>query len=151
MASSFYRGPRKLSFSGGMNMRRNSIRLHLTQLEDRTVPSSPGDIEWLAQIGSSTPPPGDDPARAADSDGNIYVAGDLFNVLPRQASFGAVDAYLRKYDAVGNEMWTRQFGSAGDDRAYGVAVDVSGVYVVGSMSGDAFVRKYDADGNELWN
>jgi hypothetical protein len=26
--------------------------LHLDQLEDRTVPSGPGDIDWLRQFGS---------------------------------------------------------------------------------------------------
>ena len=53
--------------------------------------------------------------------------------------------------------WTRQFGSAGHDRATAVAVDASGVYVAGATEGalpgqtsagsiDAFLRKYDRAG-----
>jgi len=50
--------------------------------------------------------------------------------------------------------WTRQFGTAAFDRAEGISVDASGVYVAGRTNGalpgqtssgeDAFVRKYDA-------
>ena len=35
--------------------------------------------------------------------------------LPGQTSAGGRDTYLRKYDANGNEFWTRQFGTAGMD------------------------------------
>src|SRR5262249_60794229 len=73
---------------------------------------------------------------------------------------GSGDAFVRKYDFAGNELWTRQFGTADIDLAHGVAVDGSGVYVAGYTYGifprqagaggvDAFVRKYDAAGNEL--
>jgi hypothetical protein len=88
-------------------------------------------------------------AVAADA-GGVYVAGDG-NALPGQTSAGA---FVRKYDADGNELWTRQFPNA---RALAAAADAGGVYVSGptldtfSAFGDeVFVRKYDADGNELW-
>src|SRR4029077_2399801 len=69
--------------------------------------------------------------------------------------------YLRKYDLTGNVLWTRQFGSVFEDQARGVAVDATGVYVVGTIGAsladrtesnryDAFIRKYDASGNLLW-
>jgi hypothetical protein len=59
---------------------------------------------------------------------------------------------VRKYDADGNELWTRQFGTAGVDSASGVAADASGLYVAALTSGtfpdqtsaggtDAFVAK----------
>ena len=55
--------------------------------------------------------------------------------------------------------WIRQFGSASDDLVWGVALDATGVYVVGATNGtlpgqtsaggtDAFVRKYNINGNE---
>jgi hypothetical protein len=49
--------------------------------------------------------------------------------------------------------WTRQFDTSGFDAAYGVAVDATGVYVVGITEGapgsiDAFIRKYDLNGAE---
>jgi len=52
--------------------------------------------------------------------------------LPGQTSSGWDDVFVRKYDSLGNELWTRQFGSSADDHALGVAVDTSGnVYVAG--------------------
>src|SRR5206468_278053 len=146
------------SFSGGTNMKRRKTQLRLERLEDRTVPSGPGDIDWLRQFGSySNPGPGQDPARSVVADGNVYVVGDIpFAALPGQTSAGDADAYVRKYDASGTELWTRQFGTADDDLANGIAVDGSGVYVTGYTTGalpgqtnagldDAYVRKNDAD------
>jgi hypothetical protein len=136
-------------------------RMHLEQLEDRTVPSSPGDIEWVRQFGSLRPASGGG-GRAVDADGNVYIAGQVGGALPGQTSAGGDDAFVRKYDAAGNEVWTRQFGTAFFlETANGIAVDASGVYVVGTTTGalpsqtsaggeDVFVRKYDAAGNELW-
>ena len=98
---------------------------------------------------------------AADASG-VYVAGTHRQALCRARPPGiSVDAFVRRYDAGGNELWTRQFGTAGVDDAFGVAVDASGVYVAGVTSGtlpgqtstgggDAFVRKYDAAGTEVW-
>src|SRR5437773_1736936 len=52
--------------------------------------------------------------------------------------------------AARTELWTRQFGTAGDDSVGAIAVDAAGVYVVTRELTGAFVRKYDAAGNELW-
>ena len=54
-------------------MKRSSVRLHLEQLEDRIVPSSPGDIDWLRQFGSGFggSDQGLDPARAVAADGSV--------------------------------------------------------------------------------
>jgi len=86
----------------------------------------------------------------ADSAG-VYVAGRALITLPGQTGAGLQDAFVRKYDADGNEVWTRQFGTVQDDQANGVAVDATGVYVGGSSgAGFAFLRKFDSDGNLLW-
>ncbi len=119
-----------------------------------------GNILWTRQFGNST---GDVAySVAADGLGNVYVAGHTQGTLPGQTSAGSSDAFVRKYDATGNELWARQFGSSSGDIAYGVAVDGLGnVYVAGVTPGtmpgqtlaggdDAFARKYDATGNELW-
>ena len=72
----------------------------------------------------------------------------------------AYDAYVRKYDTNGNLQWTRQFGTADNDVAYGAFADATGMYVVGytksvlgtaSLGGaDVFLRRYDSNGNALW-
>ncbi len=123
---------------------------------DRTCVLEP----WTRQFGTTL----EDEAQsvAVDSSGNVYVAGTISGALPGQTALGRFDAYVRKYDSAGTEVWTRQFGSPGGDRALSVSVDSSGgVYVAGSTDGalpgqtalgslDAYVRKYDSAGNELW-
>jgi len=102
-------------------------------------------------------------------DGNVYVVGRTYGALPTQTKTSLLeDAFIRKYDASGSELWTRQFGTptssvgpSNGTTAQGVAVDSTGVYVVGTAgsnfpgqtnagSDDAFIRKYDASGNVLW-
>jgi len=53
----------------------------------------------------------------------IYVVGEVRAALPSQTSAGAEDAFIRKYDASGNVLWTRQFGGDSYDGASGVAVE----------------------------
>jgi hypothetical protein len=118
------------------------------------------EFEWVDQFGGA--PPASDFGRAVDVDGNVYVVGQGNGTFPGQASAGGFDAFVRKYDAAGNVVWTRQFGTSGTDDASGVALDGSGgVYVAGDTNGtlpgqtsaggtDAFVRKYDAGGTVVW-
>jgi len=125
------------------------------------TPTVPQGTLWTRQFGSQ----GHDNAQsvAVDGAGNLYVVGETTGTLPGQTSVGASDAYIRKYDSNGKELWTRQFGTEGEDVATGVAVDPQGsVYVVGWTKGgllpgqihlgaaDAFVRKYDSEGNNRW-
>ena len=115
---------------------------------------------WTRQFGTSE----DDVAVAValDPSGNVLVVGATHGDLAGESA-GDSDAFVRKYDALGTELWTRQFGSGHGDRASGVAVDAAGnVVVVGSAGGSltggapaagdggAFVRTYDALGTELW-
>lgn len=113
---------------------------------------------WTRQFGGSG---FDNAAGVAVYGGSVYVAGSIEGTLPGQSGAGGNDVYLRKYDLAGNEVWTRQFGSATADRGESVAVDASGIYVAGITvhelpgqttlgSSDAFLRKYDLAGNELW-
>lgn len=116
------------------------------------------EFRWIRQFGTT----GNDQARGVWADpSGIYVVGFVDGALPGQSSSGGTDAFLRKYDSNGGEVWTRQFGTAGFDGIAKVSADASGVYVVGATGGalpgqshagaiDAFVRKYDTNGNELW-
>lgn len=115
-----------------------------------------GNALWLRQFAARAA------AVSTDSSGNVYVAGETSEALPEQTSLGGDDAFLRKYDAAGTELWTRQFGSDAPDQTYAMSTDASGnVYVAGSVGGalpdetsfggaDAFLRKYDANGAVLW-
>ena len=115
---------------------------------------------WIRQFGTS----GDEQAHSmvVDGNGDVLVAGETAGALPGQSSAGGRDAFVRKYDAGGNELWTRQLGTSGDDGAYAVAVDSSGNVLVGGFThgplhgqthaggADAFLCKYDASGTLLW-
>ena len=123
-----------------------------------------GNELWTRQFGSQSGPSAS--SVAVDGEGNVYVVGSASGALPGQTHLGSSDAYVRKYDGDGNELWTRQFGSRGGDKAGGVLVDGAGnLYVLGttrlSLPGqsnmdpvaggsDVFIRKYDSDGNEAW-
>jgi predicted enzyme related to lactoylglutathione lyase len=117
-----------------------------------------GNELWTRQFGTAK----DDFAKAlaVDAEGNIVVAGTTMGNLSG-SSAGNYDSFVRKYGPKGNELWTRQFGTAKDDFAKALAVDAEGNIVVagytwGSLSGayagvsDAFVRKYDPKGAVLW-
>ena len=121
-----------------------------------------GNLLWIRQFGSSS----FDTATAigADAAGNVYVAGYTGGAFPGAALTGSFDGFLKKYDAAGNELWTRQFGTAagGTVRVGGLVVDTAGdIYITGEAtlafpgqtnagSLDPFVRKYSSAGAEVW-
>lgn len=119
-----------------------------------------GNHQWTRLYGSVVTDKGT--AITLDSTGAIYIAGATADSLDGIPSAGGYDYFVVKYDAAGNRLWTRQFGSGADDFAYGITADASGnVYVAGSTAGaldgntntgaeDVFVAKYDATGNRLW-
>ncbi len=126
-----------------------------------------GNELWTRQFGFLLPATDTGVGVDRDTDGNIYIAGNVTGSLPDQNNMppyiNAEYAYVRKYDPNSNELWTRQFG-----RVYlpiaqnnGITIDATGVYIVGyavdilpsqnpSGEGNAFIRKYDYEGNELW-
>ncbi|MDD9945787.1 MAG: hypothetical protein OXU20_32385 [Myxococcales bacterium] len=125
----------------------------------RRVEPSLGIELWNVEFGTGTNDWDEAMGIALDGDGGIYLVGYVAGQLPGQASAGQADGFVRKYDEGGAELWTRQFGTAGEDIAQSVGVDGSDVYVVGYVDGelstqtglggvDGFVRVYGEDGEE---
>lgn len=117
----------------------------------RKYAAAPGhQLLWSRQLSSGTF------AREVDVDsqGNAYVVGNTSGSLPGQIHLGGSDIFLRKYDAHGNEVWTRQFGTNGADFGEAVAIGPDdSVYVGGYSETDmapGFVYKYSANGELLW-
>lgn len=113
--------------------------------------SPAGTQLWTVQFGTSA----DDVAFAVavDASENSYVVGYTNGTLPGQVANGGADAFIRSYDASGNERWTRQFGGTDWDVAQSVAVGLDGEvfvsgYVLNARSGDedGFVREFAASG-----
>ena len=116
---------------------------------------------WTRQFGSGSFDFGQDVA--IDGAGNLYVAGSTWGAHPGETDMGVQDAFVRKYDSDGLEVWTRQFGTIGFDEAASLGVDDAGnVYVTGwtdealpgqtnaGLGEDAYLRKYDSNGFEIW-
>ncbi|MFO1153135.1 MAG: SBBP repeat-containing protein [Rhodospirillales bacterium] len=103
---------------------------------------------WARQFGTGT---GEEAySLATDAAGNVVVAGYTWGSLGG-ANQGNEDAFVAKYDANGKHLWTRQFGTAEGDRAYGVATDGSdNVVIAGWSNFNPFIAKYDAGGQLLW-
>jgi uncharacterized protein (TIGR03437 family) len=86
---------------------------------------------------------------SAPGPGGIYIAG-AFQFPPYGFDF---QAFMRRYDASGNEIWTKQILAANSYPTQ-LAGDAASVYVAGSIGvgrTDFFLSKYDAAGNELWS
>jgi len=117
-----------------------------------------GNLQWLRQFGTRAYE--DCYSVSPDGLGNVYVSGHTTGDLGGPPA-GQKDAFLGKYDADGNLLWMRQFGTEGNERGYGVSADGRGdVYIAGYTSGplvnpeghgvDAFLGKYDELGNLVW-
>jgi hypothetical protein len=113
-----------------------------------------GNLLWTRQFGTGTEEEGR--GVSADHLGNVYISGHTLGSLGG-ANAGKYDAFLRKYDADGNLIWTRQLGTSVTEQCFGASADGLGnVYISGVMENihgvdDAFVAKYDSAGNLLWN
>jgi hypothetical protein len=138
----------------------------LAFLAIRPIPAHAQNFEWKVSFSAA----GRNDTRGPDTISNavaggasgVYVGGVTAGVFAGQGSAGSdLDAFVARYDSAGNQIWARQFGSTEDDTVNGVAVDSTGVYVVGTTNGalpgqnsagssDIFVKKYDVNGSELW-
>jgi len=83
-----------------------------------------------------------------DSSGNAYVAGYTYSSDfpiegPYQGSIaGSPDAFAAKLNPAGSALvFSTYLGGTGDDRAYGIALDTSGIYVVGMTQSTDFPTK----------
>jgi hypothetical protein len=117
-------------------------------------------IGWTTQFGTSSPD--DAYGVVVNPAGSLFVIGQTSGALPGQTNAGMIDAFLRRYDPSGAEVWTRQFGGGGGETAASVKVDRAGnAYVAGGTRAalpgqtnigdfDCFIVKFDPMGADLW-
>lgn len=91
---------------------------------------------------------GEDEATAVAfaDDGSIYVAGRTQGVMSGAVSAGGWDGYLRSYTADGLAKGVTQFGTSGDDKISGLAIEGNNVVVAGVEGGRAILRRFDVSG-----
>jgi hypothetical protein len=105
-----------------------------------------GTRSWAHQFGSAS----DDDAVAVVADRKgVYVAGSASGPLPDAEVIGEWDGYVRKYLPNGTQMWTHQLGTDDYDRVYGIAVERTGVYLVGTTHG-AFEGQTNAGDRDVF-
>jgi hypothetical protein len=121
--------------------------------------NSEGTLLWTRLTGTAQDEIG--ASVATDALGNVYLAGMTSGDLA--GSSGTDDAFIRKYDASGAHVWTRQLGTSQGDRALGVSTDHLGnVFLCGYTQGDigspdesqgvqdSFICKFEDDGDLIW-
>ena len=113
-----------------------------------------GEEVFARQAGSAL----DDGATAITigPDDAIYVGGQVKGKMAGAAgSIGGTDAYVIKYDPKGARIYTRQFGTTGEDRVAAMTIDDAGDLVVATTEGgQGVVRKFstaDATSPEIWS
>jgi hypothetical protein len=99
-----------------------------------------GAPRWSHRLGGTGNDSG--AAVAADSDGNVYVAGEFWDTVDfgggPWVGAGWYDGFVASYDRDGAHRWSRGLGGASYDYGKGLALDLNGnVYVTGSFNGTA--------------
>jgi len=94
--------------------------------------SPSGQHLWSKRFGGSGTDTG--MAVATDTAGNVFVAGSFEGSVnfggSSFTSSGLRDIFVAKYSATGGHLWSKKFGSSGDDVGYGLAVDTAGDVVL---------------------
>ncbi|MCX4244095.1 hypothetical protein [Paraliomyxa miuraensis] len=111
-----------------------------------------GTLLWDDAFGSGYGFIDDGMAVAAASDGTVYVAGYVSDAGE------ARDAWVRRYAADGEALWTKAYAGAGgnNDEIRGLLLDDAGnLYAAGYESTmttglDAWLRNYNLQGTEVW-
>jgi hypothetical protein len=134
-----------------------------------TPPCLTGPYVWSKGFGG--PQTQDVTGVALDASGNIVVAGYFLGSVDfgggPLVSAGSNDLFVAKLDPNGNHLWSKRFGAAGIDNAFGVAVAPNGDIVVtgvfqatvdfgggpltSPVASSAFAFKLDAGGNHIWS
>jgi len=119
-----------------------------------------GEFLWVQQFGTS----GEEAIwdLAACTDGSAVAVGQSSGNLSGQV-FGSDDAFVAKFNKLGNMIWMKSFGSEKSDVAYRVAADedCETIYVGGQSDGQlkpnqsspdivGFVAKFDQHGEKQW-
>jgi hypothetical protein len=111
-----------------------------------TLFDASGQELWTARRGASA----NDEARAIAfaPDGGVIVTGKTESALGPALALGGADAYVRGFSAVGAELFTRQFGTGGDDSATALLVRDDGgggadIFTGGVENDRGIVRRFN--------
>ena len=110
------------------------------------VSAADGTILWVHQFGTSAT----DRLNGVTDDGagNVFGVGQTNGAFAGFTNQGAVDGFIAKFDADGNQLWLHQFGGADDDIIGGPVFDKkSGALVTCGLTWSTFAtgrnKSYD--------
>jgi hypothetical protein len=125
-----------------------------------------GNLLWQRAFGpaAASAPVTSINALVVTSDGGVVAGGRVSAgaLEAGQVASGLGDAFIVKYDAAGNRLWTRQFGTAAPDVLVALAQDAAGnIYAALSTEGtfagqtragdvDVAIAKFGSDGALQW-
>jgi hypothetical protein len=110
---------------------------------------SAGHLIWSQLLGSSTTADGF--GVATDAKGNVAIVGRVTDRLNDKATGGNGDSFVAKYDANGNEVFTRQIAPVLDDQANTVTFGADGsLYVAGQTKGVMTSSATNAGGTDAY-
>jgi hypothetical protein len=142
----FFAGAFLSVFASSSGQRPQHVKEHVRRANGSSPPAGGVQQAWVARYNG----PANSAAIAADSSGNVYVAGTSY-------ASGTGDDYVTiKYDAAGQEEWVARYNSAGNntDHLNAMVVDASGnAYVTGwssAMNYDCTTIKYNPAGQQQW-
>lgn len=128
--------------------------------------NSSGTLQWVRMAGSTL----FDYCYgvAVDASENVYIAGSSYGNFDgnlntdQDGTADTEDIFIVKYDSSGAKQWSVFHGGAGNDVAYGMAVDSGGnIYINGNTDAnldgqvnsgghDSILLKYDSSGTRQW-
>jgi hypothetical protein len=138
--------------------------------DDKTA----GPVQWSKSFGGGDPQGQYVQWLTVDGAGNILITGSFAGAVDFGGgvltSAGGNDAFVAKFDAAGNHLWSKRFGAVQEQSGRSVTADAGGnVYVTGNFIGtvdfgggavtskaccffeDMFVMKLDPQGNFMWS
>lgn len=139
------------------SLRNQSAAIAVRQAFVRTFDVTGAEL-WTSEFGATG---GSVATQVVAKDGNVFVAGQAAGALTEKKSTGSL-AFVRKYDTLGREEWTQQFGYGDQTGVSGLSADANGdVYVAGWVDGrlagqteagqyDGFVVKFSSAGRTVW-
>jgi DNA-binding beta-propeller fold protein YncE len=151
----------QVSFGGGSLTSAGDADLFVAKL------SGSGDHVWSRRFGDSSMQRGY--GIAVDGPGNITIAGTLVGSIDfgsgPMMSAGNEDAFIARFDAAGQHVWSKHFGDGGEQSGVDVAVDTSAnVIMTGGFFGsidfgsgpmvsagdeDVYLAQFTANGEHL--
>lgn len=135
---------------------------------------SSGNRLWATYYGGTLDDRGN--AVAVDALGNVYLCGQTSSTsnissggFQNVYGGGVSDAFLVKFDSLGNRIWSTYYGGASDDKAWDLSCDALGdIHILGTTSSisaiafigfqnmfgggttDAFLVKFSSLGSRIW-